>query len=375
MSYRVLLVGGGSGGHVYPMMAVADALKSQAQQKNIQLELMVLGEGAFAKKAAQERGLKYRSIAAGKYRRYFSLLNILDIFKLPVALVQSFWHLFWFMPDAVFAKGGAASVFPGLVARLYFIPLYLHESDSVPGAANAFLGRMARMVFLSFANAQQYFKTGVVVGNPVRKELLTGDRAAGLADFQLKDGLKTILVIGGSQGAKQINDLILNALVLMVKDYQVIHQCGEEQYKSVSAEVARFIKEGEGAYGPSITENYRLYPFLDSQKSASAYAAADIVISRAGAGSLFEIALAGKPVIVIPLAGSAGNHQSLNALEFAKFGGVVLEGANATTNILLSQIQMLLGPERYASVSQQIRGFAKPDAADKIAEAILLNSK
>lgn len=377
MSYRVLFLGGGSGGHVFPLIAVANALKEKSQQAGIPLELMVLGEGAFMEKAATEARLKFQPVLAGKLRRYFSPLTILDIFKIPVGFFQALWHIFWFMPDVVFAKGGYASLPGALVAKLYFIPLFVHESDSIPGLVNRILGKLAKTVFISFNSSEKYFKSGntVLTGNPVRKELMSGDRAAGIQNFGLNPALKTILVLGGSQGAQKINQIILDSLVMLVKDFQILHQCGESQYLAVKKEIEKLTKEGEGEYADFLKNNYKVYPFFSEQEMAMAYAASDIIISRAGAGSLFEIATLGKPVIIIPITNSSSDHQMANALEFAKFGGVIIEEENLTPHIIISQINSLLEPEKYNSVSEKLKTFATPDAAQKIAVPLFFEFK
>ncbi len=373
-NYRILLLGGGSGGHVFPLMAVAAALQEKAQQAGIPLELMVLGEGKFMENAAAEAGLPYKPIMAGKLRRYFSPLTILDIFKIPIGFAQSLWHIFWFMPDVVFAKGGYASLPGALVSRLYFIPLFVHESDSVPGLANRILGKLAKTVFISFKSSEKYFKAGktVLTGNPIRKELTGGDRAAALQNFGLNPGRKTVLVLGGSQGAQKINRIILDSLVLMVKDFQVLHQCGEGQYQAIKTEIEKLTKEGEGEYADSLKNNYRLYPFFSEKEMASAYAASDIIISRAGAGSIFEIAMLGKPAIIIPITNSSSDHQLANALELSRFGAALIEEQNLTPHIIISQINSLLQSERYNTVSEKLKSFATPDAAEKIASVLLL---
>ena len=373
MSYRILLLGGGSGGHVFPLIAVAEALKEKSQQEGIPLELMVLGEGKFMEEAAVEAGLNFKPILAGKLRRYFSPLTILDIFKMPVGFFQALWHVFRFMPDIVFAKGGYASLPGALAAKLYFIPLLAHESDSIPGLANRILGKLAKTVFVSFNSSQKYFKAGktVLTGNPVRKELLTGDRMAAMAKFGLNPGLKTILVIGGSQGAQKINRIILDSLVMVVKDFQVLHQCGESQYQSIKTEIEKLIKEGEGEYADSLKNNYKLYPFFSEKEMAMVYAASDIIISRAGAGSIFEIAILGKPAIIIPITNSSSDHQLENALEFSKFGAAMIEEENLTPHIIINQIQSILEPDKYNSIGEKLKTFATPDAADKIASALL----
>ena len=391
VSYRILLLGGGSGGHVFPLIAVANALKEKSQQTGVLLELMVLGEGKFMKKAAEENGLVYKSLMAGKLRRDISPMAVLDIFKIPVGVFQALWYVFWFMPDVVFAKGGYVSLPGALVAKLYFISLFVHESDSVPGLANRILGKLTKTVFVSFNSSQTYFKAGktVLTGNPVRKELMIGDRSAAMAKFGLSPNLKTVLVVGGSQGAQKINRIILDSLVLLVKDFQIIHQCGESQFDSVKTESEKIIKEGEGAteilgrakaspqetspsYADAVKTNYKLYPFFDSNDMALAYAATDVIISRSGAGSIFEIAMLGKPVILIPLFRGSRGEQLFNAQELSNFGAVYIEEENLTPHILISQINSLLQPDKYNSVSEKLKTFATPDAADKIA-TILLN--
>lgn len=373
MAYRILLTGGGSGGHVFPLIAVATALKEKAQQNGQDLELLLIGEGQFMEKAAIENDITFKRILAGKLRRYFSPLTILDIFKIPIGFFQSLWHVFWFMPDIVFAKGGYASVMPAIIGRFYFIPLFVHESDSVPGLANKILGKLAKTVFISFQSAEKYFKAGktVLVGNPFRKELIGQNKENALNFFKLKSDKKTILVLGGSQGAQSINDIIMQSLVMLVKNFQVIHQCGETQYNPVKNEAEKLIKEGEGKYAEDLRANYRYFPFLETEQLSMAYSAADILISRAGAGSIFEIAASGKPVILIPITNSSADHQLTNAREFSKFGAVILEEQNLTSHILINQIESLLNEENYARTSANIKNFAKSDATEKIASALL----
>lgn len=376
MTYRVLLVGGGTGGHVYPLVAVARALAAQAQQQGTTLDLLLLGDGEYARRAAKEAGIRYSSIIAPKVRRYASTGNVLDVFKIPVALVQSLWKLFWYMPDVVFAKGGYTCAFPTLAARFYRIPVYLHESDSVPGMANKILAKRSKLVFTAFASADQYFqqlhRPTMQVGNPVRTQLAGIDHASALGALQLDATKKTILITGGSQGAQQLNDIILNTLVQMVqKGYNVIHQAGEKNFTAVKAAIEQYMTEGKDSYAPLIAAQYRVYAFLNETEMATAYAAADVVVTRAGAEALSEIAYLSKPCIVVPLAGSANDHQIYNAADIGRFGAVVIDGANISPQIMLQQIEHILDPAVHADISQRIKAFAKPDAADAIARVLL----
>jgi len=373
MEKRILLVGGGSGGHAYPLLAVAQSLATQAKQKGINLKLLLMGDNrGFLERAAKDGDLPFKFILAGALRRYFSPRLIIDLIKIPISMIQALWYVFWFMPDAVFSKGGYDSVAPALAARLYAIPVYMHESDTIPGLANRIVAWLARRIFISFASSEVYFPgKAVLTGNPVRPELFAADRTAALQHFSFTADKRTILIFGGSQGAKEINDVITNSLVELVRDYQIIHQCGDTQYETVRAAVDTFIKEGGNLYGTAIERGYRLYPFLHSQELAMAYAAADIIISRAGSGSLFEIAMLGKPAIIIPLISAANGHQISNAVEFARTGVSVIEGANMTTHILVSQVKALLEPSRSTEVREKLKLFAKPGAAKDIASAIL----
>lgn len=370
MPKRILLVGGGSGGHVFPLMAVAEALR----MADSSVELMMLGDGPFLADAAKISGVPYKTIQAGKLRRYFSLWTLLAPFQTIAGFFQSLWILFVYMPDVIFTKGGYASVMPALVAKLYMIPVYTHESDSVPGLANKFISGLATAVFTSFESTAKYFKSGkaILVGNPVRPEILGGDKATALQQFNFRADRKTILVTGGSQGAKRVNDAILEALVPLVQNFQVIHQCGESQYLGMKAVIDQYTKEGESSYGSMISANYRLYPFMNAQDMRMAYAASDIIISRGGASNLFEISALGKPAIIIPLStASSRGDQIDNAMEFEKYGAVVIEEANITPHIIVNQIQELLQPAWYASVAAKIKTFAKPEAAKNIAQVLL----
>jgi UDP-N-acetylglucosamine--N-acetylmuramyl-(pentapeptide) pyrophosphoryl-undecaprenol N-acetylglucosamine transferase len=158
---------------------------------------------------------------------------------------------------------------------------------------------------------------------------------------------------------------------MVQKGYQVIHQAGDKNFDEVKKAVEQYATEGTGSYAPLITSQYRVYPFLDEAQMGTALSAADVVVTRAGAEALSEISFVGKPCIVVPLAGSANDHQLANATELAKYGAIVMDGANATPQLLISQIEHLLDPAVYADASQRIKGFAKPDAADKIASVLL----
>jgi len=370
---RILLVGGGSGGHAYPLVAVAQSLREKASVAGISLNLMIMGEGGFIKKAAEENKIPFKIILAGKLRRYPSFQSIFDFLKMPIGFIQSLWYIFWFMPDAVFSKGGYDSVAPAIVSRLYLIPVFIHESDSVPGLANIMISKVSKKVFLSFKAAEKFFNINKVIftGNPVRKSLMLGDKDAARKFFDLNEARPTVLIMGGSQGAKIINEVILASLIVLTEKFNVIHQCGESQYQAVREGVDAIVQEGTQQYSAPIKKYYRLYPFLDENQLALTYSLSDVIVSRAGAGSLFEIALLKKPSVIIPISQSAGNHQYLNAFEFSLYGGYLIEESNFNRESLMRELNTLLNPEQCAKISERMKTFATPNAADVIAEELL----
>ncbi|MDQ5902085.1 MAG: UDP-N-acetylglucosamine--N-acetylmuramyl-(pentapeptide) pyrophosphoryl-undecaprenol, partial [Patescibacteria group bacterium] len=281
---RVVLSGGVSGGHTYPLIAVARVLRKRYPEG---IEILFLGGGGVFEEAAMKaENIPMQSVLFGKMRRYFSLLNYLDIFKLPIGIIQALWHLLWFMPDAVFSKGGAASVPVVVAARFYRIPVLIHDSDSVAGRANAWLGKWVQKVAIAYPSAAQYFPAGktALTGNPVREEIVSGSRERGKERFHLDPEKKTIVLFGGSQGAHGLNNALLRILpALLMKRVQIIHQTGSSHLEGVLALSAELgVPTENGSYHP--------IAFLSAQEMGDAIAAADLVISRAGAGSIAEIA-------------------------------------------------------------------------------------
>lgn len=371
MAYKVLLVGGGTGGHIYPLVAVAEELKNLSAMSGGEIELKFMGSGDLLKQAASEAGFETALILSSKWRRYFSFQNFIDVLKFPVGFLQALFQVWLFMPDVIFAKGGYASFLPALAGKIFAVPLVVHESDSIPGKVSVFLGKWARKVFLSFESSKKYFNENKceVVGNPIRKGLLEGgDKSAALSAFSFNPAKPAVLVTGASQGAQKINEVLALALVELTKNFQVIHQSGPKNYDEMNKQVTSVIKEGKDIFGSQIQSNYRLYPLLDPNQLALAYTASDVVVSRASS-QVFEIAAVGKPAIVVPLKNSAADHQSSNAREFAKFGVTVIEEDNLTPHILINEIQKAF--ENRAELSQKIKQFSKPDAANKIAQFLL----
>lgn len=369
---RIALTGGGTGGHLFPILAVVQEIKKLIANNVFQIplgegssvEFLFLGPDTIGEEALAKEGIAHKKIMAGKLRRYASLQNIWDIFKIPCGVIQSLWHLFFFMPNAVFSKGGYGSVPVVLAAWIFRIPVIIHESDSVPGLANKFCAKFSRRVAISFAAAAKYFpaKKTALTGNPVRSALFGGSAEQAKQAFGLSGMKNTILILGGSQGAQVINDLIFTSLLLITKRCEIIHQTGQANFEN-----------SKQLIGGDIPPEYHLFPFLNEEQLRQAYTAADIVIARAGAGTISEISALGKPSILIPLPDAAADHQLKNATEFAHTGGtVIMEQANLTPHLFQSEIFSLLdNPNLLRTMGENAKKFSHPDAAQKIAQEIL----
>lgn len=367
---KVLFTGGGTGGHIYPIVAVARALKTIAQKENVRMEFAFAGPTDFNVEVLRQEGMKIYRVPSGKLRRYPSLRAPWDFLKAIAGFFYSLFLLWLIMPDVIFAKGGYGSLSVGLAGRIYVTPLLVHDSDALPGFVNRILGKIASRVAISFPSAVSYFpvhKTAFA-GNPIRDFLLRGSKEKAVSLFSLRSDRPLLLILGGSQGSLPINEVIAKSLQELLNSYEIIHQCGTYNLES-------FSKELQEIYGihPTKDPYYHLVGYLEEEEEAHAFQAADLVISRAGAGDIYEIAALGKPSILIPLPHAASDHQRQNAFYYARVGAtIVIEEPNLSPHILISEIKVILGnPNKYQDMAKAAKTFAKPDAAEKIAQGLL----
>ena len=365
---RILFTGGGTGGHVYPLVAIAREIRRIYPKKN--LEFYYLGpKDEFGSILLSQEDFVIKTIVSGKLRRYFSWQNFVDIFfKIPFGVVQSFFMLlFVIKPDLVFSKGGSGSIAVTYSARFLKIPVFIHESDVVPGLSNQTTAKWAKRIFISFPKTEFFDpQRTTLVGNPIRNEVLNGDKETAKGLFDLTFSKPIFLIMGGSQGAEAINDFVLMVLNNLLKDYEIIHITGREGFQETRNEAGVVIDKDLDKY-------YHPVGFLDEEKIRHAYKAADLIISRSGAGSVFEIAAVGKPSILIPLPSAAGDHQAKNAYAYAETGAAeVVEQQNLIQNFFMEKLQLLfLHPEKLKEMSEAALAFAKPTAARAVAREIL----
>lgn len=367
---RIALVGGGTGGHIYPLIAVSNELRQLSAEGGLILEARYFGGAKDFEEILVNSGIRFVSIISSKFRRYASALNLLDIPKFFFGFFQSLWKIYWFMPDAIFSKGGPGALPIILAGKFYFIPIIIQESDSVPGQTNIFSAKFAKKIFVAFKSAESYFtgRNTEAAGNPIRQDLAEQPQADAKQRLGFDSNLPLLLVLGGSQGATRINAFILENLQQLVRQFQILHQIGERNYETYESEYKFLTKD----WSELETRRYQFKPYLENELS-DAYSAADLVLARAGAGTIFELAAFGKPAILIPLPEAAGDHQKKNAYEYAVTGAaIVIEQDNFAGNLAISQISQLINnPTALRRMESAAKSFYRPDSAKIIAHGIL----
>lgn len=366
---KILFTGGGTGGHVFPIIAIVREIKKKYPQD---IRLLYVGpKSEFVSLFLSQEEIKIKTVLAGKIRRYSDpiaiLLNILDFFKLFLGTLQAFFWVFVENPDLIFSAGGYGSIPTIISGKILQVPIFLHEQNIIPGLANRMLAKFALEIFVSFPKTE-YLKPQKItlVGNPIRKEILEGSKEKARTLFTLTGEKPVLLVIGGSQGAQRINDLLLLILPEVLEEFEVLHQTGTKNFKQVQAEAKVVMKKESGRY-------YHPFPFFREHELREALAVADIIVSRAGAGHIFEIAACGKPSILIPLSEAAQDHQVENAYAFSQNeASIIIEEANLTPHFFLEKLKLLIArPDLLEKMGQKAREFSKPKAAEIIANYLL----
>ena len=345
----ILLCGGGTGGHLMPLLAVAEQL---SHGKDSTHPIHFVGSRQRAERELVEKaGYAFHAIFAGKWRRYFSLRNVGDVFLSGLGFCQSWRLLRRLRPRVVLAKGGYVTLPLAIAAWCQRIPIIVHESDSVPGWSNRLLGKLAQRIITAYPTAASGFAASKVVmlGNPIRQQILHGKKVAGLKWLGFNDQQPVLLIMGGSQGALNLNRLMAGLLPSLVKDWQIVHLTGA---------------------GKGVTfqhHNYRALDFVHGEMG-DVLAATTVAVTRAGANSLAELADWGIPALIFPLAGSANNHQQLNADYYSGRGAAWTFSEEVAPEVVKKQLDGLrTEPNLRARMSKAMKELAQPKAAEKVA--------
>lgn len=369
---KILFTGGGTHGHFYPIIAVIEELEQLVgERKLLPPALYFAAPENPVPQLLFDHRVTFVKTSAGKLRGYFTIRNFFDFFKTGWGIITSVIRIFFMYPDVIFAKGGYGSFPTLLAAKLFGIPVVIHESDIVPGRVNVWAGKFAERVALSYAEAASYFPAAKIAhtGNPVRRALMMPATEGAHEFLKLENTTPTLVVLGGSQGAQAINDIILQSLPDLLLRYQIIHQTGEGNWKDAAGAAGVALRQS-----PEAARRYHPYPYLNELALRMAAGVADLVISRAGS-TIFEIAAWGKPSIIIPLPGDVAHedHQTKNAFAYARSGAAtVIEQRNLTPMVLSSEIARIIeNKEIAAGMAASAKAFATPKAARTIAEELL----
>ena len=317
---RIVLTGGGTAGHVMPHLALLPKLREAGW------DVHYVGSSGIERDLIHPTGIPFHSILVGKLRRYLSVQNLFDVLKVFLGTLQAFILLLRLRPDVVFSKGGFVSVPVAVGARLLGIPVVTHESDVTPGLANRIIEKFATRILYSFPETSRYVPATIsrLVGSPVRQELLEGNRDKGLSFCGFSGEMRPVLlVMGGSQGAQRINEALLADLPALLHHWRVIHLAGKGKLLDFKH------------------PNYRAFEFL-KHEMPDVLAAADVVVSRAGANSIFELLALRKPMLLIPLKSGSRGDQLDNAESFARNGWArILVEASLAPGVLEREVQQL----------------------------------
>lgn len=363
---RVIISGGGTGGHIYPAIAIANAIKERQPDTEI---LFVGANGKMEMEKVPKAGYKIIGLDIAGLQRKLTVKNLSFPFKLMKSLRKAKSIVKEFKPDVAIGVGGYASGPLLRQAGKLGVPTLLQEQNSYPGITNKLLARKAMKICVAYDNMDRFFEKKKIVftGNPVRKEILNiqGKREKGLAHFGLEQGKKSLLVIGGSLGARTINNSIKNAAKLLEEnDIQVLWQTGKYYYEDMKS----FVEENK-------LTNIKVHDFIYEMDLA--YASADLVVSRAGALSISELCLVGKPTILVPSPNVSEDHQTKNAMALVNHNAAELVTDDKAPEILGDEIVRLIMDEtKLIKLSVNIISFGRPNAADAIANEVfkIINS-
>lgn len=363
MKLKVMITGGGTGGHVFPAIAIADAIKKIRPETEF---LFVGAEGKMEMERVPKAGYPIEGLNVAGFQRSMSLKNLSFPFKLAGSLWKARRIVARFKPDVVIGTGGYASGPVMRSAQSADIPTLIQEQNSYAGVTNKLLGKRAEKVCVAYDNMDAFFPAEnlTFTGNPVRSDILdlTGKREEGLKYYELDPEKKTIVVLGGSLGARTLNQAMAENKKFFEKydGIQVMWQCG------------KFYELQYAECDTALLPNVRMQAFIDRMDLL--YAAADVVISRAGALSISELCLVGKPAILVPSPNVAEDHQTKNALALVEKGAARLVRDAEASEKMLAEALLILENEALAfSLSESIRSLGRPNAAEAIAhEAIKL---
>lgn len=376
---KILVTGGGSSGHISPALAIIKTLQDMAVGADWQPQFLYLGgKRGLEQRLVEAAGIEFRGVETGKLRRYLSRENVTDVFRIPIGTAQALRTVRRFGPHVVLATGGYVAVPPVMAAALLSVPVIIHEQTVQIGLANRITSRFATRIALGFESARDELPAGLrakafVPGNPVRPAVFGGDGQYAIrwCGFDPADrGLPTLYVTGGSQGARIINRAVESVLPALLQNCRIIHQCGR-QPAGEEQDYDRLRRTAD-ALPPELQPRYCFTHFI-ADEIKHVYALADVILGRAGAGTVTELCALGKPAVYVPLVPTGGDEQTRNAQMCERVGAaVIIKQSDLDGPHLLRELQGLLPDRaRLECMGRAALTLAKPHAAREMAEAVL----
>lgn len=367
--YRIILSGGGTGGHIFPAVSIADRFRARHPDAEI---LFVGAEGRMEMTRVPEAGYRIIGLPIAGIQRSLSMSNLAVPFKLAASLWRARKVVRDFRPDIAVGTGGYASGPVLFAASMAGVPTLIQEQNGFAGVTNKILAKRAAKICVAYEGLERVFPKDKIVltGNPVRASILDGKKSwqEALDEFSLSAGRKTFLVLGGSLGARAVNNAVFESIDTLASDgSQLLWQCGKLYYNQYRRELDRLVAEHPEK---DLENRVALVPFISDMNAA--YSVADFIISRAGAGTISELCIVGKPSVLIPSPNVAEDHQRHNAQALSSKGAAVFipESENLSADLSLAAARLLSDASLCSELSRNISSMARPDATSDIVDEI-----
>ena len=370
---NIVLTGGGSGGHFYPLIAISQDVTDMVENERIvKPNVYYFSPTKIDGKTLFENDIKYVHTKSAPLHVHSKIKSLFSLFIIFIGFLLTFFKLYKIYPDVVISKGGYGAVPTLLSARILRIPIIIHDSDSIPGRTTLWSAKFANKIAIGYESAIKFFDKKyhskiAYVGNPLLKRVKKGTVENPEQFFDLPYTKPTLLILGGSSGAKNINDLIIDSLNTLLEDYQIIHQVGENNFEEIQKILPNVVENIE------YKKRYSVQPFLKQLQLKSAISISKLVISRAGSNTLTLISNWNKPSIIIPIPVKRSRDQVNNAYSYSrKTGAVVIEESNMNPILLKNEIDKIINDKVvYAEMANGTKEFFIEDSGKKIAKLVI----
>ena len=373
---KLVITGGGSGGHTIPAITIYDALNDFYNNKDEKFDCIYIGSyDGIEKEIAKKKYISFYPIATGKLRRYFSFSNFIDIFRIFKGIFDSIKILKKFNPQITFSTGGFVSVPVVIASKLLKIPIVIHEQTVNVGLANKIASKFAQTVAISFLSSQKYFPKSKTIhtGQPIRKILFNGSKENCYERFNLNKNLPIVYVTGGSQGSHKINQILIKIIPTLINKANIIHQCGKTQGHNDFDELIEF----KSSLNIDIQTQYIVKDFIHEDELKDILAGSSLLIGRAGAGTVNEAIALKIPSIFIPLPFATKNEQYENAKIMQSIGGAeIIDESNLNSELLNKTIDLLLfNTDKHNKMKNNLNTYSNINATDIILDIIISKAK